>query len=82
MQSTNPTPHIRTCSRCKVAYDWRRSASRSLKMTYCSALCEHAGLGFTIEALLSLEHTKDPAGAANQPKLAPPAMTETVGAGA
>lgn len=45
--------HIRLCERCGVPYDWRRSPSRSLKMTYCGSLCERADLGFTIEALLS-----------------------------
>ena len=44
--------HIRTCARCSTAYDWRRSSSSSLKMTYCGVLCERGGLGFTIESLL------------------------------
>jgi hypothetical protein len=44
--------HIRICNRCHQAYDWRRSASGSLKMTYCGSLCERADLGFTLEALL------------------------------
>lgn len=61
MHSTNPTPNIRTCTRCAVAYDWRRSTSRSLKMTYCNALCEAADLGFTIEALLNWEGSRNPA---------------------
>ena len=46
------TPHIRTCQRCGSQYDWRRSPSSSLKMTYCGTLCERADLGFTIETLL------------------------------
>jgi len=37
---------------CGTPYDWRRSPSGSLKMTYCGSLCERAGLGFTIESLL------------------------------
>lgn len=45
--------HIRTCLHCGLAYDWRRSPSSSLKMTYCGALCEKADLGFTIETLLA-----------------------------
>jgi len=45
--------NIRVCSHCGMRYDWRRSASGSLKMTYCGSLCERAGLGFTIEALLT-----------------------------
>ena len=53
--TTNPTPNIRCCSRCGIKYDWRRSSSSSLKMTYCNALCEAADLGFTIEALLRTE---------------------------
>ena len=43
---------IRTCQHCGTPYDWRRSPSGSLKMTYCCSLCERAGLGFTIESLL------------------------------
>lgn len=48
-------PYIRTCSRCGLQYDWRRSPSSSLKMTFCGSLCERAALGFTIEALLRYE---------------------------
>ena len=47
--------HIRQCERCSLKYDWRKSPSSSLKMTYCSSLCERAALGFTIEALLRIE---------------------------
>ncbi len=47
--------NIKTCVRCGFRYDWRRSASASLKMTYCSHLCESADLGFTIEALLHVQ---------------------------
>lgn len=59
--TTNPTPNMRTCAHCGVAYDWRRSTSRSLKMTYCNSLCEAADLGFTIEALLSWQADHAPA---------------------
>jgi len=44
--------HMRSCQHCGVRYDWRRSPSSSLKMTYCGSLCERADLGFTIEAVL------------------------------
>ncbi len=44
--------HIRTCGHCGLPYDWRRSASSYLKMTYCGSLCEKFDLGFTIEGLL------------------------------
>ncbi len=47
------TNHMRVCQHCGLPYDWRRSPSGSLKMTYCGSLCERAGLGFTIESLLS-----------------------------
>jgi hypothetical protein len=47
-----PPSNIRTCQRCQLPYDWRRSPSGSLKMTYCGSLCEKADLGFTIETLL------------------------------
>ena len=47
--------NIRICQHCSLPYDWRRSASASLKMTYCGSLCEKGDLGFTIEALLTAE---------------------------
>ena len=47
--------NIKTCRRCNLRYDWRRSPSSSLKMTYCGSLCEQADLGFTIEAVLRYE---------------------------
>ena len=50
--TANATPNIRSCARCGIRYDWRRSPSSSLKMTYCNSLCEMADLGFTLEALL------------------------------
>lgn len=46
--------HIKVCARCNLRYDWRKSPS-SMKMTYCSSLCEKADLGFTVEALLRYE---------------------------
>ena len=51
---SDPT-HIRTCAHCGARYDWRRSASAWLKMTYCGSLCESADLGFTIDALFQVE---------------------------
>jgi hypothetical protein len=50
-----PQSHIRVCARCSAPYDWRRSGSRSLKMTYCGSLCEVADLGGTIEAMMAME---------------------------
>ncbi len=47
--------NIKVCARCGIRYDWRRSPSSSLKMTYCGSLCERADLGFTVEALLHFE---------------------------
>jgi endogenous inhibitor of DNA gyrase (YacG/DUF329 family) len=47
--------HIKVCARCGLRYDWRKSPSTTLKMTYCSSLCEKADLGYTIEALLRFE---------------------------
>jgi hypothetical protein len=47
--------HIKVCERCGVRYDWRRSPSGSLKMTYCGSLCERADLGFTLDAILRSE---------------------------
>ena len=47
--------HIKVCQRCGLRYDWRRSPSGSLKMTYCGSLCERADLGFTLDAILRSE---------------------------
>lgn len=44
--------NLKLCEHCGTPYDWRRSASRSLKMTYCGVICEKADLGFTIDYLL------------------------------
>ena len=52
--------NIRVCARCGLRYDWRKSPSSALKMTYCSSLCERADLGFTVEALLKLERPTPP----------------------
>lgn len=49
-----PQTNLRVCKRCGLSYDWRRSPSSSLKMTYCGSLCEQADLGFTLEALLRM----------------------------
>ena len=49
---TNNPNNIRVCQHCGMRYDWRRSPSSSLKMTFCGSLCEQAELGFTIETLL------------------------------
>ncbi len=57
--------NIRDCARCGLRYDWRKSPS-SMKMTYCSSLCERADLGFTLEALL---------------KFSPPSKSEPTPAG-
>ncbi len=50
--------NIKICARCGLRYDWRKSPSSMLKMTYCSSLCEKADLGFTIEALLRHEPSR------------------------
>jgi hypothetical protein len=61
-EPTAPAPdsfasNIRYCGHCGLPYDWRRSASSSLKMTYCGSLCEKGDLGFTIESLLQTERS-------------------------
>ncbi|MFN0094127.1 MAG: hypothetical protein ACKVVT_05035 [Dehalococcoidia bacterium] len=43
---------LRICGHCAQRYSWRRSTSRALKMTFCTALCERGALGFTLETLL------------------------------
>lgn len=55
MQSSVPTAaaeSLMRCDRCGTRYDWRKSTSWTLKMTYCSAMCEQGDLGFSIETLL------------------------------
>ncbi len=82
MESTNSTvgnpeaarSNLRTCARCGLTYDWRRSPSSSLKMTYCGSLCERGDLGFTIEALLRVE------GPAREAAVAAPAFERLVAA--
>jgi len=56
--------NIKICGHCGIRYDWRRSPSSSLRMTYCGSLCERAALGFTIEALLRTERAVPAAPAA------------------
>jgi hypothetical protein len=56
VEAAMDSPHIRICQHCSVPYDWRRSPSTSLKMTYCGSFCERADLGFTIETLLREQH--------------------------
>lgn len=51
---------IRSCRRCQLTYDWRRSPSSSLKMTYCCSLCERADLGFTIDGLIRTDVSRSP----------------------
>jgi len=63
--------HIKTCVRCGLRYDWRRSSSDSLKMTYCSHLCEAGDLGFTLEALLHAEPPAKTEVEASEPETAP-----------
>ena len=45
----SPAFSLQPCARCGLPYDWRKSGSWSLKMTYCSVLCERGDLGFTLE---------------------------------
>ena len=52
----DPLRKMYQCTRCNVPYDWQRSTSSSLKMTYCSSLCEQGDLGFTIEAMIREHH--------------------------
>lgn len=72
--STINQDNIKECDRCGIRYDWRRSPSSSLKMTYCGSLCERAALGFTIEALLRSESPARPA------EIAPAPVRELVSA--
>lgn len=49
------TEDNRYCESCGFPYQWRRSTSRSLKMTFCSITCERDELGTTIEDILAVE---------------------------
>lgn len=75
--------NIRICLHCGNRYDWRRSPSSSLKMTYCGTLCERAALGFTIEALLEYQ-PQSPAKSAStdQLNMDGPAMSDDIGSDA
>lgn len=53
-QVTEQQSHFRTCQHCGDRYDWRKSPSGSLKMTYCGSFCELVTLGFTIEGLINM----------------------------
>lgn len=44
---------IRFCLHCARPYDWHRSSSWSLKLTFCSKTCEQARNTYSIEELLS-----------------------------
>lgn len=63
ISSISDQANIKSCKRCGLRYDWRRSPSSSLKMTYCGSLCEQADLGFTIEALLRVQRDIAPVAA-------------------
>ena len=56
---SDPT-NIETCRHCGLRYDWRRSPSSCLKMTYCGSICERADMGFTIEAILGATERSQP----------------------
>jgi hypothetical protein len=43
------------CQHCGIPYDWKRSTSWSLKLTFCSMLCEQKQNGSTIENILATE---------------------------
>jgi PHP family Zn ribbon phosphoesterase len=60
MNSTTPVNHMRDCERCRIRYDWRKSTSSNLKMTFCGSLCEKGALGFTLDSLLSATLVKAP----------------------
>lgn len=54
-ETTMESSNIRICEHCGIRYDWRRSPSSHLKMTFCGSLCEKAGLGFSLEAFLRMQ---------------------------
>lgn len=54
----SPKSPIYVCIRCNVPYDWKKSSSMWLKMTYCGFMCEKADLGFTIDDLLRRRKTE------------------------
>ena len=66
LSTIDPTV-IRHCARCATPYDWRRSTSRSLRMTYCTFLCEAADLGGTIESMLAVKRAEPTESAEAEP---------------
>lgn len=49
------TEDNRYCESCGMPYQWRKSTSRWLRMTYCSNFCEREDIGCTIEDILAVE---------------------------
>lgn len=47
--------NTRVCARWGLRYDWRKSASPTLKIACCSSPRERAGPGYAIEAPLRFE---------------------------
>ncbi|MGK2964243.1 MAG: hypothetical protein ACSLFM_01410 [Tepidiformaceae bacterium] len=71
--SNNPTRNAELsgmlrCKRCSLNYTPGRSTS-SLRLTYCSFLCELGDLGFSMDGLESME---PPKGTAATPQPDPP----------
>lgn len=56
----NDESHMKECQNCGLRYDWRRSPSSYLKMTYCGSICEKRHLGFTIDAALHITKRPSP----------------------
>jgi hypothetical protein len=46
---------LQLCQHCGTRYEWKKSSSRWLRLTYCTWTCEKAGEGFLIEQLFEVE---------------------------
>ena len=54
----NEIPTLTICNRCEGTYSWAKSTS-SLRLTYCSILCEVADIGFHIPTFIKSELERD-----------------------
>ncbi len=67
----DPKDPIKVCDRCGLRYDWHKSTSTMLKMTYCGSLCERLGLGFTLDAVMTMQRVVKVKSATSRTEVAP-----------
>ena len=80
-ETTTPQPRdaemdsLLRCSRCNLRYLPQKSTS-SLKLTYCSFLCELGDLGFSMAGLEHMERAPKAEGAAPETEPAQPVAVD------